>query len=57
MPINWDTIIGGGIIIALLLAILARITNQKISELIEGIVGYFTDKGEEVSEVGETIYG
>lgn len=53
---NWDWIISAVIIIALVLAIWARISKQTIPELIGDLKDRFTEKKEDVVEMGVDIY-
>ena len=55
MDINWDWLISAIILIWLGLVIVAKMTNQKISELLIGIKDFITGRSEEVTERGEEL--
>lgn len=53
--IDWDFIISGTIIIALILGFWAKISGQTIPELIKSIMEIITDRGEETVEYAEEV--
>jgi len=55
MEINWDFLISAGILIWLGLIIAARVTQQKIPELLSGLKDFLTGTKEEALERGEEL--
>ena len=53
--IDWDFIVSFVIILALILVIWARVTNQTVPEVIRDIKDIFTGGAEEVQERGEQV--
>lgn len=53
---NWDTIISATIIIALILAIWAKVSNQTIPELVGGIIDKIRGTGEDTVDYATEIY-
>jgi len=57
MPINWDWLISGGIILGLILSIAARMSQQTIIELLRDIKDFISESREEAVEgTQEVIY-
>ena len=54
---DWDLIISIVIIISLILAIWARISQQTIVELLRDIKEFLSEKGEEQTENAIQVYG
>jgi len=57
MNMDWDLIISIVIIISLILAIWARISQQTIVELLRDIKEFLSEKGEEQTENAIQVYG
>jgi len=55
MSIDWDIIISGLILTWLFLVIAAKMTRQKIPELLGGIKDFITGSGEDAVERGEEL--
>lgn len=55
MALNWDWLISAAILIWLFLVIGAKMTNQKIPELLGGIRDFITGRGEDAIETGEKL--
>ena len=53
--ITWDTVITATIIIALILAVWAKVSNQTIPELLGSIKDHLSDKGEESMEYATEV--
>ena len=51
----WDWAVGGGILVAFVLMIWARVSKQTIPELIGNLIDVVRDKKEDV--VGDVTYG
>ncbi len=52
---NWDWLISGAILIWLFLVIAAKMTSQKIPELLTGIKEFITGTSESALEKGEEL--
>ena len=55
MALSWDWAISGAILIWLFLTIAAKMTNQKIPELLTGLKDFATGAGEDAIERGEQL--
>ncbi len=55
MAMNWDWLVSTVILLWLGLTIAAKITNQKIPELLEGIRDFFTGASEDAIERGAEL--
>lgn len=55
MAFQWDTLIAIAIIVGLILAIWARVSNQTIVELLGSLRDFFQNKGEDTVEYANEV--